>query len=131
MTTLPIAALDLLRLVDTDRVRRMEDVKHRLDARIDKARAALEQRAAELEQAGEPHQLRAAEDDLARETSRAREEATQGLEAVARSGGKEFCEIYANVRRLLGDPWPLQTPGAMPGAPAPAQTTSTAGVAAA
>jgi hypothetical protein len=64
MTTLPIAALDLLRLVDTDRVRRMEDVKHRLDARIDKARAALEQRAAELEQAGEPHQLRAAEDDL-------------------------------------------------------------------
>jgi hypothetical protein len=131
MTTLPIGAFDLLRFVDAERVRRMEDVKYGLDARIDKARAALEQRAAELEQAGEPHQLRAAEDDLARETARAREEAAQQLEAVVGSGSKQFCELYVNARRLLGDPWPLQTPGAMPRAPASAQTLNVAGVAAA
>jgi hypothetical protein len=128
MTTLPIAAIDLLRLVDTDRVKLMEDVKHRL---IDKARAAVERRAADLEQAGEPDQLRAAEDDLARETARARKEAARQLGVVAGSGSKQFCEIYANVRRLIGDPWPLHTPGAMPGAPASTQTPSVAGVAAA
>lgn len=128
MTTLPLAAVDLLRVVEPERVRFMEEIKHQLEARLDQLRAAVEQRAAELEQGGETQKFRAVEDGLARKTGHAEQEAAQKLNATATSGSSQFRQIFAKARALLGDSWPLASPVALPQAPQTSQAANATGV---
>jgi tetratricopeptide (TPR) repeat protein len=128
MTTLPLAAVDLLRVVEPERVKFMEDIKQRLDARIDQLRAAVEQRAAELERMGDVQKFHAVEDGLARKTAHAEQEAAQKLNATAASASVQFRQLFAKGRALLGDPWPLASPVALPRAPQTSQAANAAGV---
>jgi hypothetical protein len=130
MTTLPLAAVDLLRVAEPERVKQMEGIKHRLDARIEKLREVAERHAAKLEKNGQPSQFRAVEEDLARETANAQREAAQDLDAVVASGGEQFRQIFAQARALLGVQWPLFSPVALPRASQVPATASTEGIAA-
>jgi hypothetical protein len=129
MTTLPIAAADLLRIIEPDRIACMADVKHRLDARKDRALAATEARAVALEQADDPEPFAEAEEELARETAYAEAEAARELDAMAAAGSPRFREVFAVARDLLGQDWPLGSAAALPRAPKPADVAA-AGVAA-
>ena len=114
ITTLPLAAIDLLRAIEPERVERMEGIKHRLDARVEASGEAAEGRAAKLENGGDAEQFRAVEQDLSRETTRAGQEAAQELDAVAAGGNNQFLEVFAYARDLLGSSWPLASAIALP-----------------
>jgi hypothetical protein len=124
MTSLPIAAVDLLRTVDPYRVSRMDDIRRRLDAGMVEARTAAERCVAELERGGDQQQLRSVEDGLARETARLGQEAARELDAVAASAGEPFHRMFQRVRGLLGPTWPLDDPMAFPRAAEPAAGAS-------
>lgn len=125
MSTLPIAAVDLLRVIEPERVKRMEEIKHRKDMQEDKVRQAAEQRAAELERKGNAQQLHMVEHDLAAATEDAWRIAAQELKAVTDGAGGLFRQIFAKARNLLGEQWPLESPIAMPRAPVPSGASST------
>ncbi len=117
MTTLPIAAIDLLRVVEPERVKMMEDIKHRQDAQIDASRTSAERRAATLEHTSDVKQLRAVEKSLMVEAAEAQQKATHHLEALVAAGGGPFRQIFARARDLLGGQWPLADSVAIPRAP--------------
>src|SRR5262245_283898 len=121
MTTLPIAALDLLRVLDPQRVARMEDVKNRLTAREREARHAAERRAAELEGEQDLAAFDRADAEHARQVDAARDEANRELQAVATGADPRFGEVLASGRGLLGPEWPLASLMPVP-LPAVAQT---------
>ena len=114
MTTLPIAAVDVLRVVEPKRVKRMEALKQRQEAQIGAARASAEQRIAVLEHNGDAQRLRVIEDRLAHETAQARQEAAQSLNKLVGAGNEQFRALFARARDLLGEQWPLLDPMAMP-----------------
>ncbi len=118
MTTLPIAAIDLLRIEEPERVKLMEDIKHRQDSNIDQSREAAEQRAAEVEQVNDPQQLQDIEQNHATETAQAEQVAAEELDAVAAAGGEQFRQIFTRARKLLGAQWPLASFIDMPRTPA-------------
>ncbi|MCP4991051.1 MAG: hypothetical protein GY928_34875 [Colwellia sp.] len=114
MTTLPIAAVDLLRIVEPKRVKLMEDIKNWQDVQIDKSRQAVEKRAGELEGSNDAQQFRAIEEELARETARTKQVASQKLNAVAAAGGEQFRQFFVKARCLLDNQWLLSNPTAIP-----------------
>ena len=121
MTTLPIAAMDLLRVLDTRRVSLMEDIKNRSTAREREALHAAERRAVELESVQDRAAFQDAEAALARRLEVAQHDANQELQAVVIGADPRFTEVLASGRGLLGPEWPLATLAAVP-LPAAAQT---------
>jgi hypothetical protein len=121
MTSLPIAALDRLRVLDERSVSRMEDIKSRANAREHEAYLALEQQAAELENVRQPEPFDAAEARYDRQLEAAWQKGDDDLQAVADRAERRFAEAYANGRQLLGPEWPLAT--LLPAAPLPAVPT--------
>jgi hypothetical protein len=119
MTTLPIAAVDLLRVLEPGRVVLMEDVKGRLGLRELEARAAAERRAAALEGSADVAPFRSVESQLAEQVHAARQQAKDELQVVAAAGGTRFADAFAHGQELLGPEWPLANLTAVP-APAPA-----------
>lgn len=121
MTTLPIAALDLLRVLEPDRVAIMEDVKSRLSLRELEAQDAAERRATELEAEKDPAAFAAIEEQLASHVSAAKQQADEELHAIVSAGDPQFTEVFTDARALLGPEWPLayltgvSTPAAVQG----------------
>jgi hypothetical protein len=107
MTTLPIAALDLVRVLDPSRVGLMDDVKNRVRARELVALRALERRAVELEGTNDPEPFEAAEAEYVRQCEAAAHDAGDELQAIATGGDPRFAEAFASARGLLGPQWPL------------------------
>ena len=122
MTTLPLAAVDLLRILEPERVKKMEDIKHRLDASIDQSTQALEAGAGEIEKSQGTQQFRALEENLKNESAMAERRAAKAIEALAANGSERFREIFLKARNLLGTQWPLLSPIAFPRAPNDAAT---------
>jgi hypothetical protein len=114
MTTLTLAVVDLLRVIEPERVNRIEEVKHRFQRRVVESRQSVEQHAAALEAGGDGAQLRAAEERLALATAQAEEGATLELNALVAQGGEKFRRVFAEARELLGQEWPLFTELAPP-----------------
>ncbi|MGH8578794.1 MAG: hypothetical protein ACREVK_01270 [Gammaproteobacteria bacterium] len=123
MTTLPIAAVDLLRIVEPARVTQMEEVKHRLDARIDASRRTLEQQAQSLGETATQQQFQALEDDLSVAIAAADLDADRALESITSAGNQQFRRIFVKAREMLGKEWPLFSPAAMPRTPQLAAAT--------
>lgn len=121
MTTLPIAALDLLRVLDGPRISLMEDVKNRATARELAAFLALEQRAAALEPERHPAPFEQAEAEYAERLELAQREGEQEVDGIANAADPRFAAAFANGRGLLGPQWPLAALSAVP-LPAPAPT---------
>ncbi|CAN7746443.1 MULTISPECIES: hypothetical protein [unclassified Variovorax] len=130
ITTLPLAAMDLLRVIDPERVGLMEGIKQRLDARVEASGAAAEARAADLENSSDAEQFRAVEKDLAREIEHGGREAAQELDAVAAGGNEQFVDIFSYARELIGPQWPLGTALALPAAPRAGASACIDGIAA-
>lgn len=116
-TTLPIAAVDLLRVVEPDRVKKMEKISQNRDAAIEQARARAEQYAAQAEQDGNTGRLSAVESQLADETTRAEQNAARELDALVAKANPRFCQFFVQARTLLGADWPLANAVALPQTP--------------
>lgn len=127
MTTLPLAAIDLLRVIEPERVKLMEHIKQRLAARTDQSRETVERRALELEQVNDARRFRAVEESFAQDAARAEQDAARQIDRVATTGGAQFRQIFAKARALLGERWPLANLAAVPGAARSDQAANAAG----
>ena len=119
MTTLPLAAAELLRLAGPDRMKEVELAKNEMDSRLYSLLQTLEQRSTELETANDPELLRKVEQDYLAEKEQTMQAAEQKLNALAQESGKEFSDVYKKNTTLLGPNWLLNNPIALPKSPSP------------
>jgi hypothetical protein len=110
MTSLPIASVDLLRTLEPERIRLLEESKGRLEQRLVEARRAAEEGAADLERNPDPTTARRIESMLGQQTESARAEAERELESVVTEASPSFRDHFARARALLGADWPLLSP---------------------
>jgi tetratricopeptide (TPR) repeat protein len=109
MTTLPIAAMDLLDVIEPARAQAVKEVKHERDAREAGIRSTVEARAAELEKAENFGTISKVEEALKTDLQSLEERASKELEAVIHGSGTDFRYTFAETRDLLGVDWPLVT----------------------
>jgi len=107
MSTLPIAALDLLRMLDARCVERMEKISNRAKARESDAFQALERQAAKLENRRDLASFDVAETQYTNQLQAAQQTVDQELLAAAGGGNRRFVEAFENARQLLGPQWPM------------------------
>ena len=107
MTTLPLAASDLLRVLDEGRAKALESIRMRGVQHSERLNDALEQRAALLERANDRDAMRAAEETLARGNADLARQAEQELAVLVAGARLEFRQAFARARQLLGESWPL------------------------
>lgn len=124
-TTMPIAAIDLLRVIEPPRVAEMEKIKQRRDATNERERSQIEQQAATAKQ-GDSAMLAAAEFHQANEDALAKQTAYSELDPLVANGSEQFHDVFAPARDLLGQEWPLENPIALPQAPAAQQGSTPA-----
>lgn len=120
-TTLPILGLDILRVIDPDRVKQMEEIKHRMDAEQTTILAKAEQHIAALSDTAAAQQFQAVEQRLEEEGEQVEQKAIQELEAVVKKGSDQFVKYVTDIRTLLGTEWPLTGMLAIPCLPKPEQ----------
>src|SRR5690606_21590060 len=107
MTTLPLTGIDLLRVLDPERVALMEQVKANLQERTRLAGKALEEQlqgsggtaTAEAEGAIEQAYLAAIDERKAESATR--------LDHIVAAADETFRSLFARSRQLLGSDWPL------------------------
>jgi tetratricopeptide (TPR) repeat protein len=107
MTSLPIAAVDLLRVIEPKRVEQMEHIKYHQNKQMDELRKKAEQRAAELEQSTQIQPFREIEKDLDQEIAKAEKSASQQIDSLYTSGSESFQQVFIRSRDLIGTTWPL------------------------
>jgi hypothetical protein len=107
MTTLPLAALDLLRMLDPERVGAIEGIKHRAILREVRVRATLEEEATWLEGVQDPTRFDPIEARAERELEAAAHDAECELQSIVQAGDERFREAFARGRARLGVEWPL------------------------
>ena len=107
MTSLPLAAMALLGVIETERARQIEAIRHQLDRDGENARAALEKTAAGTQSA---QALQVAERTLERDTAAALERAERELQALIGGGREAFRATFTRARAQLGVAWPLASP---------------------
>jgi hypothetical protein len=106
MTTLPLAGVELLRLIEPQRIKAMEQVSHHLNASISQSREQAERRVTELESSGDRRRLRAVEQQLTERIALAQQTAEQELDAACLTADPQFREVYSKLRELLSERWP-------------------------
>ena len=109
MTTLPIAAMDLLGIIEPERAEAIKVVKHGRDARETEIRAVAEGRAGEIEKAENLELIRAIEEGLETDLQKSEERARRELETAVNRSGTEFRRTFADICDLLGPHWPIAT----------------------
>jgi hypothetical protein len=107
MTTLPLAAIDLLRVLDDDRTKAIDEIRTRATGRAEALSGMLEQHAALHERTVDPGATRAVEDGLARENDAVAQQAEQELQALVTGADGAFQRAFARARRVIGRGWPL------------------------
>src|SRR5262249_13333017 len=107
MTTLPLAASDLLRVLDEDSAQAIEAIRSRGSEQGQQLNEALEQRATLLERTADREPLRAAQETLASGRVDLARQAERELTTVVGDAATAFQQAFAQARRLLGDSWPL------------------------
>lgn len=123
MTTLPIAAVDLLRTIDPQRIEHMEHIKFRQKKQEDAIRQRADQQAAELETSEDQQMFDAVEAELETAMDQARQWSAQRVGALAADGDKPFKQVAAKAQELLGASWLQDTLVAVPDQTAPAGDT--------
>jgi tetratricopeptide (TPR) repeat protein len=103
-TTLPLAALDLIRTADPATTRRMADILREQEKALQTALSTAEAAIALCEREG--GDLASLERTLAKQQSDIRSDATRKLLAAAQTGDEIFRGHFDRARSLLGDPWP-------------------------
>ncbi|WP_338663881.1 hypothetical protein VQH23_01695 [Pararoseomonas sp. SCSIO 73927] len=120
MTTLPVAASDMLRVIDAPRMTALEAIGAEAAARADAVLEAAEARAAALERTVGPEPFDTVEREIEAGRAASRVEAEARLKALVAGGTEPFRQAFAAGRALLGPAWPLgaalgASPGASPG----------------
>jgi tetratricopeptide (TPR) repeat protein len=110
MTTLPIAAMDLLRVLDAERVVSMQQVRARLDERLEQAGNTLEERA----QSASPADSAVLEQQHEDELEQAHAQGDAELAEVVAAAPEPFTTAFQRGRELLGEEWPLDNAIALP-----------------
>jgi tetratricopeptide (TPR) repeat protein len=117
MSTLPLAAMDLLRLIESGRVSKIEKIKGKLEQQTGRLHQAVERQAARLEAGAEVEPFREAEENLARAVALAEQQAEQKLDALVAGGNSSFRQVFDRARSLMGQKWPLFSAAALPQSP--------------
>lgn len=121
MTTLPIAAMDLLRVCDPARTAQIEQLKQRLDQGLAALEAEAESQAG-AEGAGISREAATAiEQQLAAASRQAESEAEARLAALVAEGADDYRQYFTQARELLGVDWPLIGGAAIPSTPPAAE----------
>jgi tetratricopeptide (TPR) repeat protein len=107
MTTLPLAANDLLRVLDEDSAQAIEAIRTRGTEQTQQLNEALEQRATLLERTADHDPIREAQETFAGSRADLVQQADRELTTVVADAEKAFQQVFAQARRLLGDSWPL------------------------
>jgi tetratricopeptide (TPR) repeat protein len=107
MTTLPLVGIDLLRVVEPERVKTMEDVKYRLGIRIDEMTAKAEQSAIAMEKKPGTDGYLRIETELATGTESTQQEAAKEIELLVKASSEKFRDLYSKAKQVLGPEWPL------------------------
>jgi tetratricopeptide (TPR) repeat protein len=111
MTTLPLVALESLRLLDAGCTERIEAVKQRLDRDLVKLSEELEREVVKLEgQPGDGGGLKELEQALAEQSDRLKQTAAREINSLTTSGTKYYSEALERIRLLLWPGWPLDPP---------------------
>ncbi|HET6829651.1 MAG TPA: hypothetical protein VFH35_13270, partial [Ramlibacter sp.] len=108
-STLPLAALELLRSVEPARMPALEQVQARWLARQAQARDHAEQQAAAAEGSSDPAATAAVQAELERREAQADEDAERELQAVVAAAPGPWRQHFAQGRELLGPDWPLRS----------------------
>lgn len=106
-STLPFAGMDILRVVEPRRAKRVEDVKHRMDARQKQVVNKAEQQVARLSDQAEAQQVHAVERSLELGMREAEAIARQEFQAIVADSSEPFQRYVSAMQRLLGPEWPL------------------------
>jgi hypothetical protein len=107
MTTLPLAASDLLQVLDEDSATAIESIRTRGAQDMERLNDALEQRADLLDRTADRNSVRDAQETFASGRADLAQQADQELATVVAEARVEFRQAFARARRLLGDAWPL------------------------
>lgn len=108
-STLPLAALELLRSAEPARMPLLHQVQARWQARQDQARQHAEARAAAAEGCTEPAITAGLLADLQQAEAQADDEAEHELQAVVAAASAPWQQLFAQGRDLLGPDWPLRS----------------------
>ncbi|MBX3305067.1 MAG: hypothetical protein KF751_03340 [Nitrospira sp.] len=106
-STLPFAGMDILRVVEPRRAKRVEDVKHRMDARQKQVVNKAEHQVARLSDQAEAQQFQAVERSLELGMREAEAIARQEFQAIVADSAELFQRYVSAMQRLLGPEWPL------------------------
>ena len=121
MTSLPLAAIDLLRVVDPERTAQVEQLKKVFDERLAAIEAEAETRAADAGAAISQQQSAAIEQQLCADGAAATAAAEAELASLVAGGADDYRRSFAQARELLGSDWPLVGSAAIPVAPVAAE----------
>lgn len=119
-TTLPVALVDTLRIIDAERVTRMQEVKRVLQQALDAVRVRSESRGAQLAAAGAPQALETVEAERQQQADVALDAADQQMQKLCAAAPLDFVKVLARGQQLLGDDWLVDNDLALPPTPAPA-----------
>ena len=117
-TTLPVALVDMLRIIDAERVARMQQAKRALQQALHAARQACETRGTQLAAAGAPGALESVETEYQNQAHNALTEADRQLLALCADAPPAFTKVLARGQQLLGDDWLVDNDLALPPTPA-------------
>ena len=117
MTTLPVALVDMLRIIDPARVDRMQQAKRALQQALDQVRQRCETRGAQLAAAAAPQAFETVEAERLQDGGKALDAARQQLLAMAVGAAEPFVRVMARGRQLLGDDWLVDNDLALPPSP--------------
>jgi hypothetical protein len=107
MSTLPLAALELLRVVSPAPTGRVEQLRLQLQARLERLRQEAEQRAAEAETG--THDTAALQRRIEHDEEELQRNAEQELQASLEGTPAQWRGHFDYARALLGADWPLRT----------------------
>lgn len=114
MTTLPVAAVDQLRLIDAARVDQLQQIKNLLVDVKARNTADATAKAEQLDASATPQDTVQLQQQLEDGNRKADEQASVAVQSVVGGGSLEFRSLFMRCRSLLGEAWPLVQPLALP-----------------
>lgn len=107
MTTMPLAATDLLRTIDERTTKAIDAIGQQATRQAATLSEAMEQQALSCERTVDSSAMRAAEETLVRRNESLVEQAEQALQAAVSTSSEEFRQAFTRGRSLLGRAWPI------------------------
>ena len=117
ITTLPVALVDTMRIIDPTRVAAMQQAKLALQQDLDAVRQRSEQRGQQLAASGAPNALDIVEAERQQQAEQVAMKAGKRLAAANEGAEPAFVQAAARGRQLLGDDWLIDNDIALPPTP--------------